>query len=434
MERTAALVLAGGRVTEMGTLTLRRAKAALPFAGTLRIIDFPMSNLAQSGVDRVGVLSQYRPSSLMDHIGTGESWGLVGRGREVRILPPFQAESNVSWYRGTADAVFQNLNFLGDAERVLIVSGDHVYHMDYRRLVAAYEAAGAHLTMVFKRFPRETCRRFGVGCVDGSMRVTSYEEKPAEPRSDLASLTVYLFEREVLEHYLRRAYAEKRELYQLYDHVIPPLVQGGRVQAVVYEDYWAYARTVDDYFEASMDLFRPESGFDLDRWEVHTNPEQSGIGDVPPTYVSAGAAVECCRLAPGCEVQGRLSHSILSPGVVVEEGAVVEECILMHKVRIGRNARLHKVICDKHVVVGDGAVIGHSGTAEPNRQFGQCHTCGATVIGRDAAVGNRAFIGANVQVGPAAEIAAAASVDDGVYVEGEGYDAWARRWLGGSGK
>ncbi len=428
MKGVAAFVLAGGRVMEMGVLTDKRAKAAVPFAGTYRIIDFAMSNLGMSGVDRVGVLSQYRPSSLMDHVRNGEPWGLLGRGREVQMLPPFQAENRVDWYRGTADAVFQNLGFLGDAERVLICSGDHVYNMDYSMILEEHMARGADLTMVFKRFTKEACSKFGNAVIDDSGRVTWYQEKPAVPRSDLGSLTIFLFERQILEHYLRAAYRQVGQLQHLYDQVVPRIVREGHVHAFEFHGYWAYTRTIDDYYHTSMDLFRPGSGFDLDTWAVTSNTEESGVGDKGPARIGPGAEVSDCRLAPGCEVYGSVTRSILSPGVIVEEGAVVEDSVVMNGVRVQSGTRIVKGIVDKGVEIGAGCTIGHNGPAVPNLTAGSYHTCGVTVIGRDVMIGSGVTVGANVQIAPGQTIQDGARVPDGAFVEHDGEEPWFERW------
>jgi glucose-1-phosphate adenylyltransferase len=400
MSNLAAFVLAGGRVMETGVLTHRRAKAAVPFAGHYRIIDFAMSNLARSGIERVGVLSQYRPSSLMDHVATGEPWGLIGRGREVRILSPFQAVNSVEWYQGTADAVYQNLSFLNGEDHVLIVAGDHIYQMDYRALLRRHVDSGADATMVFKRFPESHCRRFGNGVLGPDGWVKQYVEKPETPLSDLGSLTIYVFRRAVLEEQLRKLFSSPPRHFHIYETVLPELVRQGRVQGFVFDDYWSYARTVDDYYEASMDLVDPDSGLLLDQWEVHTNPEQSGIGVTPPAMVGRGAEVEASRLSPGVTVDGRVVNSTLSPGVVVEAGAEVVDSILLHGVRVSAGALVTKAIVDKHVTIGPGAVVGHLEAAVASCSLPEFQRCGVTVIGRDAVVGSRCKVGANCQVAP----------------------------------
>lgn len=413
MRNLAAFVLAGGRVTETGVLTHRRAKAAVPFAGHYRIIDFAMSNLAASGVERVGVLSQYRPSSLMDHVATGEPWGLIGRGREVRILSPFQAENAVDWYRGTADAVYQNLNFLDGEEHVLIVSGDHIYQMDYKELVQRHVSSGADATMVFKHFPEAHCSRFGNGLIDADGWVTKYLEKPVSPLGALGSLTIFIFRRAVLEEQLEKLFSSPPTRFHIYETVLPELVRRGRVQGLVFDDYWAYARTVDDYYDASMDLVTLGSGLSLDQWEVHTNPEQSGIGATPPAFVGRAADVTGSRLSPGVTVHGRVHGSILSPGVVVEEGAEVVGSVLLHGVRVAAGARVTRAIVDKHVTVAAAAVVGHGKAAVANCGLPEYQRSGVTVIGRNTAIGAGCVVGANCQIAADYELAAGETVPDG---------------------
>ncbi len=418
MRSVAAFVLAGGRVMEMGVLTRNRAKAAVPIAGHYRIIDFAMSNLSLSGVDRVGVLSQYRPSSLMDHVGIGEPWGLVGRGREVRFLTPYQADKAVDWYRGTADAVYQNLGFLEDEEWVLILSGDHVYQMDYRPLLERAEATGADLVMAFKRFPGGDCSRFGNALVDAEMRVLQYLEKPEQPVSDLGSLTIYLFRREVLVERLQRLFASPPERFHLYETIVPDLIREGRVRAEILDGYWAYARTVDDYYQTCMDLLRDDSGFDLDRWDVLTNTVESGVGAVPPAHVGPRADLVRAWISPGSQVGGRVIRSVISPGVVIEEGAEVVDCVLLHGVRVEAGARLQRVVADKYVVVQPEALVGHGHEAPPNRHAAAFHQCGVTVLGRRVVVGSNCTIGANCELAPDVKLADGTRLADGESLNG----------------
>ena len=419
MSGIAAFVLAGGRVEDMGVLTQQRAKAALPVAGSYRFIDFAMSNLAASGIERVGVISQYRPSSLMDHVGMGEAWGLIGRGRSVNVLSPYQATTAVQWYRGTADAVLQNLQYHPEADRILVVSGDHIYRMDYGPLIDAHEKSGADLTMVLKRFEKTRCSRFGNARLDASGRVLEYVEKPAIPISNLGSLTIYLFERKALEDALRRVCVSAERDYHIYSDVVPAMVEGGRVGGIVFDGYWAYARNVDDYFRTSMELLDDRSGFALGQWGILTNTEQSGIGNMPPAFVGPDAEVDNCWLSAGCRVEGKAAGSVLSPGVVVEAGAMVEECVLMHGPMVRSGSVLRRVVADKHVLFEKDCQVGRDRSEGPNRHAGEYHRSGISVLGREVIVGAKAVIGAGCQVAPDVELSPGAVVPDFDYIFGK---------------
>jgi glucose-1-phosphate adenylyltransferase len=394
------MVLAGGRVDELSVLTAQRPKSAVPFWGMYRIIDFVLSNMMRSRIDVVGVLSQYRPYSLISHLGNGESWDFLGRTRALKILSPFKGLADSDWYKGTADAIYQNLNFLEhySPDLVLVAAGDHVYSMDYRPMIRQHLATGAELTMAFTRVPREKAHMFGTAMLDGDGRVVSYQEKAAEPESDLASLTIYVFDARVLVERLRENAAEGTT-FHLYSEVIPRMVaEGARVFGHVFDGYWAYARTLDAYYAANMDILGADAP-DLDSWLLRTNLTAGTLGDPPPALLAAGSRNVSSLLAGGVTNAGTVERSILSPGVVVERGAVVRDSIVMHACRIGAGAVVDRAILDKSVIVEAGAVVGHGEAAE-NPSLGDSLCCGATVVGKGSVVPGGVRIGRNCVVYP----------------------------------
>jgi glucose-1-phosphate adenylyltransferase len=384
------MVLAGGRVGELSVLTLARPKAAMPFAGHFRIIDFPLSNLMHAGINHVGILSQYRPSSLIDHVRVGESWDFVGLERGAKILPPFRGAEASDWYRGNADAVYRNLNYIHDlgAELVIILSGDHIYRMDFREMIRFHLDREADLTIAFKRMGQHVSQRFGYGRLDADGRLVSYEEKPAHPKTDLASLTIYVVRVGPLFEALERCV--RLESYEFGRHVIPEMMTTHRVFGYEFTGYWAYARTIDAYFEATTDLIRGE--LDLDAWQIRTNLYDGGVAGSPPTWIHAGAEVRESLVSPGCEIEGTVIGSVLSPSVRVGPGAVVRDSILFHRSTIEAGARLERVIMDKEVRVGAGAQIGGP-VREGNLPLRDSPTpLGITVIGKGTVVSANSHI------------------------------------------
>jgi len=400
MRDVIAMILAGGRVEELAALTQARPKAAVPFGGQYRFIDFALSSLAHSDIERVGVLSQYRPSSLIDHLGTGEPWDLVGRGRGVKLLPPFVADAQSHWYRGTADAVYQNLHFVR-AHRprdVLVLSGDHVYRMDFRPLIEEHRCGGADLTMVVKEMDPALGRgRFGFAELDAGGRVTGYEEKPERPRSRLASLTMYLFRAEVLEARLEEN-SRTGSSFQIYSEVLPGMIGRDHVRAFRHEGYWGYARSVDAYHQAHMDLLGDPPAIELDRWDLRTRPEHAGLGDPAPVWCASGARCQECVLSPGVRVEGEVRRSVLSPGVRVEAGAVVTDSVLLHHAVVRAGARVDRAVVDKGGLVGEGAVVGEGPPEGANRSLPAAIRGGVTLIGKGAEVPAGARVGRNCLV------------------------------------
>ena len=421
MKDVLAMVLAGGRVQELSVMTRERPKSAVPFGGQYLVIDFVMSNLMRSGVARVGILSQYRPSELIEHIGAGEPWDLWGRTRGAKILPPYQGTGGSDWYRGTADAVYQNLAFVERAgcEHVLVLSGDHVYAMDYGPLYEVHRAREADLTAVFQRIPglRNGPARYGVAETNDAGRITGYEEKPDRARSDLASLTIFLFRREALVRHVKRN-AARGKTFQLYDEVLPAMVAEGRTYCHEFDGYWAYTRTIDDYYAANMDFVADPPPIPFGDLPVRTNEEFVGLGVAPPAEIGPAAVVRRSRLAAGTRVCGRVEGSILSPGVSVAPGAVVRDSVLLAGCVVEEGARLERVVADTRVVLGRGSTVGGAGDAPPNVSRADILTCGATLLGPGVRVPEDAEIGRNCIIGRRARL-----TEGQVIVDGAAFDA-----------
>jgi glucose-1-phosphate adenylyltransferase len=390
--RMVAMVLAGGRVGELSVLTLRRPKSALPFAGYFRVIDFALSNLMRAGVNNVGILSQYRPGSLIDHVRTGESWDFVGLDRGAKILPPFRGADASDWYKGNADAVYQNLNYVRDhnASVVLILSGDHIYTMDYREMIRFHREHGADMTVAFKRMgPHE---RFGYGRLDAEGRVTSYEEKPAQPSSDLASLTIYVVNARPLADILSQLAG--RSQVEFGQDVIPRMLEKYRVMGYVFDGYWAYTRTVSAYYQAHQDLLARR--IDLDQWAVRTNLQDSEVASQPPPRVRGAAQVQNSFLSPGCDVQGTVIGSVLSPGVRVEKGASVINSIVFHRCVVERGAQVRCAIVDKAASIGPEAQVGPDGGEPP------AEGAPITLLGKECRIAPGVRVEAGSEVAPEA--------------------------------
>jgi glucose-1-phosphate adenylyltransferase len=359
--KTRAIILAGGEGSRLSVLTAKRAKPAVPFAGKYRIIDFVLSNCVNSGIFDVFLLAQYRPQSLMEHIGAGGPWDL---NRDftggVRIYTPYKARFTTDWFVGTADAVQQNFTFIkqGEPDTVLVLSGDHIYSMDYDPLITFHRDLNAELTLATIRVPMEDASRFGILAVDESYRVASFLEKPKNPPSNLANMGVYVFNMDVLD----RALWEDRKLpdssHDFGKDILPRLVaQGKRVFAYPYSGYWVDVGTVLSYWQAHMDLLDENPPFNMNdrRWVVHTRTEER-----PPALIARGTRVSDSLLSGGVIVEpgAEVERSVLSPGVIIKAGAVVSNSIVFADSIVGPKAQVHCAILDKGVQVGENAQIG----------------------------------------------------------------------------
>jgi len=405
MKKICAMILAGGRVDELSVLTLYRPKSALPFAGLYRVIDFPLSNLMHSDVDTIGVLSQYRSDSLINHIGSGSSWDMVGSQRGIYLLPPMKGTMSSDWYKGTADAVYQNKEFIyrHHPDYVLVLSGDHIYKMDYNEMIAYHQAMKADVTVAFVRLAENGMERFGQGIMEDGHeqggRLVRYVEKPTQTISEWASMTIYLFNtaalRFVMDEMMRPPATE-----HFGRDILPMLLDRKRVFGFKFRGAWAYSRTIDEYWAANMSLLQEHSPFDIDHWQVRTNLDNERIRDRAPAVIGSHAAIRNSRINHGCVVQGTVDNSILFPGVQVAVGSVVKDSILFFDTRVGKNAQLNKVITDVEVTVAEEAVIGNNRSQGANKEYPNLLNSGITIIGRNTVLPASARIGSNCIIYP----------------------------------
>ena len=359
--KTRAVILAGGEGSRLGTLTAKRTKPAVPFAGKYRIIDFTLSNCVNSGIFDVMIVAQYRPHSLIEHIGAGGPWDL---NRDftggVRIYTPYKARGASDWFLGTADAVQQNFRFIKNSnpDLVLILSGDHIYEMNYDEMVNAHEQNQADLTLATISVSLSEANRFGIIGVGAENRVTSFVEKPSEPPSNLANMGVYLFSTEILNHYLLEDHNLPNSSHDFGIDILPKMVaDSARVFAYPYTGYWMDVGTTLSYWKAHMDHLEDKPPFDLNNrsWIIHTRTEER-----PPVWIARGASIENSLICDGCEIDStaRVIRSVLSPGVTVRPGAVVRESILLTDTVIESGAIIERAIIDKRVQINAHAKIG----------------------------------------------------------------------------
>ena len=380
--RTVAMILAGGEGSRLSVLSEKRAKPAVPFGGIYRIIDFTMSNVMHSQIPVVGICTQYKPYSLMDHLSVGEAWGFARRGHVAKVLPPYTGEVDADWYAGTADAIYQNLEFLAryQPELVLILSGDHVYHMDYRPMIAFHLEQKAALTIACQEVPVEETSRFGIMETDEKGRIVRFYEKPKEPvPSNLANLGIYVFDAAVLSERLRTDAHDRQSTHDFGRDVIPGMIRSFDCYAYRFSGYWRDVGTYKSYWEAHMDILDSRSGLEIDRWEVCTST-RSLFGDhLVPARIRKGGRTEQSVVSCGCEIEGWVRHSILSPGVSVARGALVEKSVLLSGVQVGRDCVIRDAIVDKLTVIHDRCRIG-DGSPEKGNRKGEAAT--VTLIGK----------------------------------------------------
>lgn len=390
-----AMLLAGGQGSRLGVLTQKVAKPAVSFGGKYRIIDFPLSNCINSGVDTVGVLTQYQPLRLNAHIGIGIPWDLDRNVGGVTILPPYERSKGSDWYTGTANAIYQNLEYMEsyNPEYVLILSGDHIYKMDYEVMLEYHKANNADVTIAAMPVPIEEASRFGILITDDNNRITEFEEKPKNPRSNLASMGIYIFSWKALKEALIKLSEEPG--CDFGKHVIPYCFeQGKRIFAYEYNGYWKDVGTLGSYWEANMELIDliPEFNLYEEYWKIYT---KSDI--IEPQYLSADSVVEKSIIGEGTEVYGEVHSSVIGPGVTIGRGAVIRDSIVMKGTTIGENAIIDKSIIAENCQVGANTELG-IGEEAPNKLNASIYSFGLVTVGEDSVIPDGVKIGKNTAI------------------------------------
>ena len=390
-----AMLLAGGQGSRLGVLTARLAKPAVAFGGKYKIIDFPLSNCINSGIDTVGVLTQYRPLRLNQHIGIGIPWDLDRNIGGVTVLPPYEKTENKEWYTGTANAIYQNLEYMEyyHPDYVLILSGDHIYKMDYQMMLDHHKATKAAITIATIEVPMEEASRFGVVITDEHGTIQEFEEKPEHPRSNKASMGIYIFNWNIL----------KEALINLSDqpdcdfgkHVIPYCHENGKkFVAYEFQGYWKDVGTLNSYWEANMELIDivPEFNLYEEFWKIYTKSEI-----LPAQYIAAGSKVERSIIGEGSEIYGEVHNCVIGAGVVIEEGAIVNDSIIMNYTKIGKNTRIDKSIIAENCEIGDHTILGSFHEVE-NKVAPHIYSFGLVTVGEGSYIPDHITIGKNTAI------------------------------------
>jgi glucose-1-phosphate adenylyltransferase len=388
---TLALILAGGKGTRLDILSQRRSKPAMPFAGKFRIIDFTLSNCTQSGIYDIGILTQYLPLSLNEHIGSGKPWDLDRRDSGVTLLQPHNY-----WYLGTADAVLKNLEFIQRREPkyVLILSGDHIYKMDYRKMIQQHKETGAKLTIACQPVDFKEVSRFGIMSINKDKEIVEFEEKPKVSKSNLASMGIYLFDFDLLKKVLLSI---KQDDLDFGKHIIPHLIETTQkeVYAYLFEDYWMDVGTYDSYLDTNLAMTKDYTELDLydPTWKVYTKSE-----DLPPVKVGSNSHIQNSLVSNGCVIEGTVINSVLSPGVRVGKGSVVRNSVILNNVIISTNVTIDRCILDKKVTVGRNAYLGYGEDYTPNQEKPDLLQSGITVVEKGAIIPSETKIGRNCRI------------------------------------
>ena len=387
-----AMILAGGQGSRLGALTKNVAKPAVPFGGRYRIIDFPLSNCVHSGIDTVGVLTQYQPLELNTYIGNGIPWDLNRNDGGVYVLPPYQSATAGEWYKGTANAIYQNLVFLDNfkPKNVLILSGDHIYKMDYAKMLKAHKKTGAAATIAVMPVPWDEASRFGIMNVDENGYITEFEEKPQNPKSNLASMGIYIFDYEKLKKYLTEDEQNPDSSNDFGKNIIPTMLGAGeKMVSFSFDGYWKDVGTVQSLWEANMDLLETPPAFDVynDEWIVYSRNQTRA-----PHYVGRSAKIISSSVGNGCSVDGTIIHSVVFENVTVGKNSIIKDSVVMHGAVIGENVTISKSVIGPGCIIKDGAVVGSDDPAADKSHISPMCTNGLVLIEGDAVIEENAQV------------------------------------------
>ena len=408
-----AMLLAGGQGSRLGVLTSDVAKPAVAFGGKYRIIDFPLSNCINSGIDTVGVLTQYQPLRLNTHIGIGIPWDLDRNNGGVTVLPPYERSNNSEWYTGTANAIYQNLRYMEsyNPEYVLILSADHIYKMDYEVMLDFHKANNADVTIATMPVPLEEASRFGIVIADENKKIMDFEEKPKAPRSNLASMGIYIFSWKVLRDALIEL--KDQQSCDFGKHIIPYCFEKQkRLFAYEFNGYWKDVGTLGSYWEANMELIDliPEFNLYEEYWKIYTKCDT-----IEPQYIAPGAHVERCIIGEASEIHGEVINSVIGPNVYIGEGTVVRDSIIMKDTSIGKNVTIDKSIIAENCRIEDGVTLG-IGEEAPNKLNESVYSFGLVTIGDDSVIPENVSVGKNTAISGVTE---REDYPDGILASGE---------------
>ena len=392
-----AMLLAGGQGSRLYALTKNIAKPAVPYGGKYRIIDFPLSNCVNSGIETVGVLTQYQPLELNDYIGSGQPWDLDRMDAGVHVLPPYQRNKGADWYKGTANAIYQNIPFIEryNPEYVLVLSGDHIYKMDYSKMIAFHQKKNAACTVAVIEVEMSEASRFGILNTHEDGTIYEFEEKPKKPKSNLASMGIYVFSWTKLRQYLNADEKDPKSQNDFGKNVLPSMLAAGETMvAYRFEGYWKDVGTIESLWEANMDLLNPKVPLDLSDMEWRIYSRNPGL---PPHYVAAGAVVENSMISEGGNIYGNVDFSVLFAGVTIEEGAEIRDSIIMPGAIIKKGARVHYAIVAENAVIGENALVGaRPEELEDTKDWGVAVIAAGVRVGDGCTVPARAMVDTDI--------------------------------------